>query len=72
MKRRRSRSDGVVQAVRALRSGRRLEQPDLLVVADRPGRQAGLGGDLLDLEEGGVASGVVVVVCGHPPEIPQH
>ena len=43
---------GVEEAVRAVGAGGRLEQPDLLVVADRPGRQAGLGRDLLDPEEG--------------------
>ena len=53
----------VVQAVGAVRAGGRLEQPDLLVVADRAGRQAGLGGDLLDAQEPGSsdARGGVVV-----------
>ena len=44
---------GVVQAVVAVRARRRLEQADLLVVADRAGRQAGLGRDLVDPEETG-------------------
>ncbi len=42
---------GVVQAVGALGAGGRGEQPDLLVVADRPRRETGLGGDLLDAQE---------------------
>ena len=63
---------GVVQAVVAVRPGGGLEQADLLVVADRPGRQAGLGGDLLDPQEGGVRR----EAFGHglmdiPPTIPQ-
>ena len=41
----------VEQAVGAVGAGGRLEQPDLLVVADRARRQAGLGGDLLDAQE---------------------
>ena len=41
----------VVQAIRAIRPSGRLEQADLLVVADRPGRQAGLGGDFLDAQQ---------------------
>ena len=57
---------GVVQAVVALGTGGRFEQPHLLVVADGAGRQAGLGGDLVDPEEtlgrGGRALGV-----GHLP-----
>jgi hypothetical protein len=42
---------GVEQAVGTLRPGGRLEQSDLLVVADRPGRQAERRRDLLDPEE---------------------
>ena len=42
---------GVVQAVVAVRAGGRREQADLLVVADRAGRQAGLGRDLVDAQE---------------------
>ena len=41
----------VEEAVRAVAASGRLEQADLLVVADGPGRQAGLGRDLLDPEE---------------------
>src|SRR6476660_4715613 len=42
---------GVVeQAVGAVRAGGRLEESDLLVIADRAGGQARLGCDLLDLE----------------------
>ena len=41
----------VVQPVVAFGAGGRLEQPDLLVVADRAGRQAGLGRDLVDPQE---------------------
>ena len=44
----------VVQAVVPVRPGGRLEQADLLVVADRTGGQAGLGGDFLDPQERGV------------------
>ena len=50
----------VEQAVRAVAAGGRLEQAELFVVADRAGRQAGLGRDLLDPEEafvGGWAPG---------------
>ena len=67
----------VVQAVGAIGAGGRLEQADLLVIADRAGRQAGLGGDFLDLEEwcvdGGVARGRRGGGGqGHlPPTIPQ-
>ena len=42
---------GVVEAIRAVRATGRLEQADLLVVADRPGRQAGIGGDFLDPQQ---------------------
>ncbi len=42
---------GVVQPVVAVRAGGRLEQADLLVVADRAGRQAGLGRDLVDPQQ---------------------
>ena len=41
---------GVVEAVVALGSGRRTQEADLLVVADRPRRQADLRGHLLDAE----------------------
>ena len=41
----------VVQAVVAVGSGGRLEQPELLVVADRPGRQAERRRDLLDPQQ---------------------
>ena len=44
----------VVQAVGALGTGGRLEEPDLLVVADGTGRQADLCGDLLDAQEPGI------------------
>ena len=54
MKRRRSRSRRVEEAVVAVGSGGRLQQPELLVVADRAGGQADLGGDLLDAEEAGL------------------
>ncbi len=47
----------VVQAIVAIGSAGRLEQSDLLVVADRAGRQAGLGRDFVDLEEAGRESG---------------
>ena len=43
----------VVQAVVAIRPGRRLEQADLFVVADRARRQAGLGRDLVDAQQTG-------------------
>jgi hypothetical protein len=63
----------VVQAVRPLGPGSRLEQPDLFVVADRAGCQTGLGGHFLDLEQrsrggrSGRGRG-----CGHRPvTIPQ-
>ena len=61
---------GVVQAVGALGAGGGGEQPQLLVVADRARRQAGVGGDLLDAEEalwaggGGGGDGV-----GHPSSL---
>ncbi len=42
---------GVVQPVGALGPGSGLEQAELLVVADRPWREAGLGGHLVDLEQ---------------------
>ena len=42
---------GVVQAVGALRARGGGEEPQLLVVADRARRQAGVGGDLLDPEQ---------------------
>ena len=62
---------GVVEAVVAVRAGGRLEQPDLLVVADRAGRQADLCGDLLDPQElrwglGGDAVSGAVRVCTRP------
>ena len=44
----------VVQAVGALGTGGRFEEPDLLVVADGTGRQADLCGDLLDAQESGI------------------
>ena len=47
----------VEQAVGAVRSGGGLQEAHLLVVADRAGRQAGLGGDILDPEEGGYGGG---------------
>ena len=47
----------VVQAVVAVGARGRLEQPDLLVVADRAGRQADLGRDLLDPEESRLGGG---------------
>lgn len=40
---------GVVQAIGAIGARRRFEQAELFVVADRPGRQAGLGRDLLEI-----------------------
>jgi hypothetical protein len=43
----------VEQAIGAVRARGRFEEADLLVIADRAGRQAGLGGDVLDPEEGG-------------------
>ena len=49
----------VVEAVGAIRPGGRLQQADLLVVADRPGRQAGLGGDFLDAQQ--VAGGASAI-----------
>ena len=49
---------GVVQAVVAVRASGRLEQADLLVVADRAGRQAGLGRDLVDAQEAGLGVAV--------------
>ena len=47
----------VVQPVGTTGASGRLQQTDLLVVADRAGRQTGLGGDLLDLEQRGVCGG---------------
>ena len=44
----------VVQAVGALGTGGRLEESEFLVIADGTGRQADLGGDLLDAQETGV------------------
>src|SRR5688572_11962097 len=41
----------VVQPVRASRAGGRLEEPDLLVIADRARRESERGGDFLDLQE---------------------
>ena len=38
---------GVVEAIGTVGAGGRLEEADLLVVADRPGRQPGLGRDLV-------------------------
>ena len=49
---------GVEEAVVAVGSGGRLQQPELLVVADRAGRQADFGRDLLDAEEARARSGV--------------
>ena len=49
---------GVVEAIVAVRAGGRREQPDLLVVTDRAGRQAGLGRDLVDSEEAGLGVAV--------------
>src|SRR5438132_3314380 len=42
---------GVVEAVGALATGRGVEEPELLVVANRAGGQAELGGDFLDAQE---------------------
>ena len=50
---------GVVQPVVAVGAGGRLEQPDLLVVADRARGQPDLGRDLLDPEEPVGSVGVV-------------
>src|SRR6185295_11029144 len=50
---------GVVEAIVAVRASSWREQPDLLVVADRAGRQACLGRDLVDSEE--VRLGVAVI-----------
>ena len=47
----------VEQAVGAVRPGGGLQEAHLFVVADRAGRQAGLGGDILDPEEGGFGGG---------------
>ena len=41
----------VIQAIVAFGAGRRLEQADLFVVADRARRQAGFGGDFLDPQQ---------------------
>jgi hypothetical protein len=60
---------GVVEPVVALGAGRRLEQAQLLVVADRPRREPGLGGDLLDAEEARFGGGRGVDV-GHTPILP--
>ena len=49
---------GVVEAVVAVRAGGRREQADLFVVADRAGRQAGLGRDLVDAQEAGLGVAV--------------
>ena len=59
---------GVVQAVGALGAGGRGEQPELLVVADRPRGEAGVGGDLLDAEEalGGCGGGRGTVSVTRP------
>ena len=60
----------VEQPVGAVGAGGRLEQPELLVVADRARRQAGLGGDLLDPQEAPGLGGSWWRV-GHPPMLPQ-
>ena len=60
----------VEQAVGAIRPGGRLQEADLLVIADRAGRQAGLGCDILDPEEGGLGGGRGVL-AGIAPTIPQ-
>ena len=60
----------VVQAVGAVRPGGGREQPQLLVVADRAWRQAGLRGDLLDAQEVGRGGGVEGRI-GHPSSLPQ-
>ena len=44
----------VEQPVGAVRSGGGLQEADLLVITDRAGRQAGLGGNILDPKEGGL------------------
>ena len=63
----------VEQAVGAVRSGGGLQEAHLFVVADRAGRQAGLGGDILDPEEGGYVgvAGVAGVFVGIRSTIPQ-
>ena len=60
----------IEQPVGAVGSRGGLEQADLLVVADRAGRQAGLGGDFLDAEEAWARSGGWA--SGHGYTIPQH
>ena len=62
---------GVEQPVVAVGPGRGLEQPDLLVVADRASRQAGLGGDLLDPEQSGGIAGCGGASGHLPPIVPQ-
>jgi hypothetical protein len=62
---------GVVQAIGPAGPCRRLEEPDLLVITDRAARQAGLGGDLLDLEEARRGLGRRDL-RGHQPILPQH
>ena len=57
----------VVQAVVALGARGRREEPDLLVVADRARRQAGLRGDLLDPEESWPrGAGCAILTAGAP------
>ena len=53
---------GVVEAIVAVRARGRREQADLFVVADRAGRQACLGRDLVDPQEAGLG---VAVSRGH-------
>ena len=67
---------GVVEPIVAVGPGGRLEQADLLVIADRPRRQAGLGRDLVDPKEprlgGSIWSRGRDPGTGHlPPIIPQ-
>ena len=48
---------GVIEAVVTSRAGSRLQQPDLLVIADCSGREARLGRDFVDAEEVGAHRG---------------
>ena len=70
MNRRRSRSEASNRRYVAVGAGGGLEQSDLFVVADRSGRQAGLGRDLLDPQEGALGRGARGLRW-HPPMIPQ-
>ena len=62
----------VVEAVGALGAGGGLQEPDFLVIADGPWRQADLGGDLLDAQESGIVRRQGRLGRRHRPILRQH